>query len=399
MRIAILTQPLRYNYGGILQNFALQIGLQKMGHEVLTLDPKRCHYRQWQYFRYSLYFWWRVLIFGHTKVGEKVEKRRFVLFSMDYILRHSLFRKLDWEILKNKCKDNETLLLGRNTFPFINKHIRRQEYANLYEEVLPDSFDAFVVGSDQVWRVEYNSNFLNMFLDFTKGWSVRRIAYAASFGVDTWNVDAELTEQCKQLLKQFDFVSVRETSGVELCKDVFEVEAVHLLDPTLLLAKEEYISLLHLDRVPRSKGNLLVYILDYTDDKRKLIQQITNDCHLVPFRVNSDVEDYCLADISKRIQPPVEQWLRGFYDADYVITDSFHACVFSIIFGKPFVVYANNNRGNARFRSLLSQFSLTDCMVSSSEEFHGFSIYSKTTSEILNELREKSIGVLRSKLD
>lgn len=398
MRIAILTQPLRYNYGGILQNFALQIGLQKMGHEVLTLDPKRCHYRQWQYFRYSLYFWWRVLIFGHMKVGEKVEKRRFVLFSMDYILRHSLFRKLDWEILKNKCKDNETLLLGRNTFPFINKHIRRQEYANLYEEVLPDSFDAFVVGSDQVWRMEYNTNLPNMFLDFTEGWNVRRIAYAASFGLDTWNADAKLTKQCKQLLKQFDFVSVRESSGVKLCKGVFDIEAVHLLDPTMLLAKEEYMSLLHLDRVPQSKGNLLVYILDYTDDKRKLIQQITNDYNLVPFRVNSDVEDYKSADLSKRIQPPIEQWLRGFYDAEYVITDSFHACVFSIIFGKPFIVYANNTRGKARFESLLGQFSLLECMISSSAGFQGFCVYSKSVSEKIIELRGKSIEVLKRKL-
>ena len=397
MRVAILTQPLRYNYGGILQNYALQTVLRRMGHVVVTLDPKRYNYKWWQYLRYSLFLSWRNFVAGRTR-QKPLTKRHSFLFTVDYVLRHSLFRKKNVEILEDKETDKKTRLLGTHTFSFVNKHIRRKEYVDLSKEILPNTYDAFIVGSDQVWRSEYNTNLQDMFLGFTKGWDVRRIAYAASFGVSFWNCGAELTDQCKQSLKQFDFVSVRENSGIKLCKDIFEVDAVHLPDPTLLLTKEEYFSSLHLNRVSKSKGNLLVYILDYTDDKRKLIQRLANDYHLTPFRVNSDVEDYNLSDLNKRIQPPVEQWLRGFYDAEYVITDSFHACVFSIIFDKPFIVYTNGIRGNARFESLLDQFSLADCMISSSEEFHGFVPCKKSTSKTREELREKSIRLLEVKL-
>lgn len=397
MKIAILTQPLRYNYGGILQNYALQTVLQRMGHEVITLDPRRYYYGWWQHLRYSLFLSWSDYRSRHMN-GEPLDKRHFILFIINYFLRHSLFRKMNVEIFEKKKIDKVTRVLGKNTFTFVNKHIKRKEYSNLSEEIAPDTFDAFVVGSDQVWRPEYNANLLDMFLEFTKGWDVRRIAYSASFGVDFWNCEVTLTERCKQSLKQFDHVSVRESSGVKLCKEVFGENAIHLLDPTLLLTKEDYFSLLQLSRIPKSNGNLLVYFLDYTDDKKNLIQQITDEYQLVPFRVNSDVENYLLADIERRIQPPVEQWLRGFYDAEYVITDSFHACVFSIIFDKPFIVYTNEMRGNTRFESLLNQFSLADCMISSSEEFHGFIPCKKNTSQMLNKLREKSICLLWSML-
>lgn len=397
MRLAILTQPLRYNYGGILQNYALQTVLRRMGHEVVTLDPQRYYYSWWQHLRYSLFLSWSDFISRRTN-GEPLDKRCLFLFIINFFLRHSLFRKKNVEILEKKKTDKTIQILGKNTFSFVNKNISRKEYSNLSKEISPETYDAFVVGSDQVWRPEYNTNLADMFLEFTKEWDIRRIAYAASFGVDSWNCEATLTEKYKQSLKHFDFISVRESSGVKLCKEVFDVNALHLLDPTLLLTKEEYYSLLHLDRVPKSNGDLLVYILDYSDDKKNLIQRITDEYHLSPFRVNSDVENYLLADINRRIQPPVEQWLRGFYDAEYVITDSFHACVFSIIFDKPFIVYTNDKRGNARFESLLNQFSLADCMISSSEEFHAFIPCKKETSQTLNDLREKNMCLLESML-
>lgn len=397
MKIAILTQPLRYNYGGILQNYALQTVLRRMGHGVVTLDPKRYCYHWWQHMRYSVALSWRKYLSRRLN-GKPLAKDHSLLRVVNYLLRHSLFWRIKWDILDKKEDDNVTRILGKNTFTFVDRYINRKGYLKLEDVVSPRDYDAFVVGSDQVWRPEYNPNLPNMFLDFTKGWDVRRIAYAASFGVDSWSADADVTERCKQSLKQFDFVSVRESSGIKLCKDLFDVEAEHLLDPTLLLTKEDYFSLSHLDKVPKSKGNLLVYILDYNEDKKRLIQQIIDKYHLAPFRVNSDVEDYSIEDINKRIQPPIEQWLRGFYDADYVVTDSFHACVFSIIFGKPFVVYANNQRGTTRFESLLQQFSLTNCLVLTSEEFQEFGDYSPETSKKLDELREKSQNLLKKAL-
>lgn len=365
MRIAILTQALRYNYGGILQNFALQTVLRRMGHDVVTLDPHRYKYTKWQYV---------ILILRHC-VARYIKGYRHV------------------PILGEWMADKPTRMLGTNTFRFIDRYIRRKEYWDLAHDVKEGEYDAFVVGSDQVWRPEYNTNIGNMFLDFTKGWNVKRIAYAASFGVDAWAESEDITRYCKENLKQFDFISVREDSGVALCKEVFNVEATHVLDPTLLLSKEDYISLLKLDKVPKSKGNLLVYILDYTEDKRQLVERIAKQYDLVPFRVNSDYEDRS-ADLYTRIQPSVEQWVRGFYDARYVITDSFHACVFSIIFGRPFVAYGNGDRGMGRFLSLLEKLALKDCLIRDSNEFLGFYPFNLETASLLQEEIKRSKEIL-----
>ena len=84
----------------------------------------------------------------------------------------------------------------------------------------------------------------NAYLAFAKDWKqIKRIAYAASFGTDKWEYTLEETRECAALLKLFDAVSVREASAVQLCKNYFQIKAVHLLDPTLLLSKEDYLSL------------------------------------------------------------------------------------------------------------------------------------------------------------
>jgi hypothetical protein len=394
MRIAILTQPLRYNYGGILQNFALQTVLKRMGHEVITLDPQRYYYRWWQHPIYTFHILWDDFL-QHILKGRPLGKKFVFLYALQFLLCHLVFRNESWEILQKKKIDKERRFLGKYTFPFVDRYIKRRDYSELKNDVRPDDFDAFVVGSDQVWRPEYNTNIRNMFLNFTKGWSVKRIAYAASFGVDSWRESKETTEYCKDMLHQFDFVSVREDSGVNLCKEFFCVDATLVLDPTLLLTKEDYISLLEIDKVSQSKGDLLVYILDYTDDKNKLIRRVSKEYNLTPFRVNSDVEDYKLKDITKRIQPPIEQWIRGFYDAKIIVTDSFHACVFSIIFGKPFVAYINESRGTTRYKSLWHLLSLSGGLIVQSDEYSGVCMYSCDSKLKLESLRKEAIRLLK----
>lgn len=112
---------------------------------------------------------------------------------------------------------------------------------------------------------------------------------------------------------------------------------------------------------PKSKGNLLCYILDETEEKKALIKRIADEKGLKPFNVKSQSDDIN-SPVSERIQPPLEQWLRGFYDAEFVVTDSFHACVFSILFNKPFIVYGNIERGLSRFTSFLEIFGLKDVL-------------------------------------
>ncbi len=336
MKIGILTLPLHTNYGGILQAYALQTVLERIGHEVVVIDTPNV-------------------------------KSAPSLFTL---AKRLVKRLLGYRVgVFSEWKHNRVYpIISQHTQPFVDKYIHRR-VVNSPNELRANEFDAIIVGSDQVWRPKYYGKIEDAYLAFAKGWHIKRIAYAASFGTDDWEYTPEQTKTCGELLRMFDAVSVREASGVQLCKEHFGVEAQHVLDPTMLLAKEDYIRLVETADVPKSKGTLLNYILDDSPEKRALIEWVAKEKGLVPFRVNSRIEDHA-APLEERIQPPVEQWLRGFYDAEFVVTDSFHACVFSILFGKPFVVVGNKERGMARFESLLKMFGLEDRLVSSVEDYN-----------------------------
>lgn len=335
MRIGILTLPLNTNYGGILQAYALQTVLERMGHEVHVIEKKR-----------------HLLSIPIQKMPFCYGKR---------IVKNIIGRK--FPIFYEQKYNREQPIIRQNTDKFIKKYIHIAEYDD-FSDIKESEYDAIVVGSDQVWRPKYFglNQIENAYLKFAEGWNIKRIAYAASFGTDEWEYTPKQTEECGRLLRMFDVVSVREDSAVNLCKKHFGVEAQHVLDPTMLLVKEDYIKLFEAADTPKSNGNLLCYILDETEEKKALIKHIAAEKGLIPFNVKS-ISDDINSPLYERIQPPLEQWLRGFYDADFVITDSFHACVFSIIFNKPFIVYGNINRGLSRFISLLNMFGLTERIV------------------------------------
>lgn len=333
MRIAIITLPLHTNYGGILQAYALQTTLERMGHTVTLLEPKpkRLH---------------------HPLAMPLVYMRR--------ALRKYFFRD-DVEVFRSPVQRTR-----RYTDVFIKRYIHVKlvkEWEALYLK-----YDAFVVGSDQIWRPKFCYFLAHAFLDFTEGHAVKRIAYAASFGTEANEYTAQQIELCRPLAQRFDTISTREDSGVALCQELFGVKAVQMIDPTLLLSTSDYITLVQETDTPKSKGNLMVYVLDETQKITDSINTLAVGKGLTPFRTNSKVENYN-APIRERIQPPVEQWLQGFCDADFVITDSFHACVFSILFHKPFVCIGNEGRGSSRFTSLLKMFHLEHRLVSSLEDF------------------------------
>ena len=333
MRIGILTLSLGTNYGGILQAYALQTVLERMGHEVCVIDKRRKPLR--------LPLWKAPLVYG-KRVLKNLAGHSFPVF---------------YEQKANR----EEAIVRQNTDKFINRYIKSR-IVDDFSKLEESEFDAIVVGSDQVWRPKYFVDIENAYLKFAESWNIKRIAYAASFGTDEWEYTEQQTKECARLLGFFDTVSVRETSGVNLCREHFGVEARHVLDPTMLLRGEDYIRLFEVAHTPQSPGMLLCCILDETPEKSAWIERIAEERGLVPFRVNSRVEDRT-APVAERIQPPVEQWLRGFNDAEFVVTDSFHACVFSILFRKPFVVYGNVSRGMSRFASLLETFGLKERMV------------------------------------
>ena len=340
MRIGILTLPLHTNYGGILQAYDLQTVLERMGHEVVVFDtPNKCPLPP---------LWKLPLSFA----------KRILLKSMGRIDR----------IFIERYNNRVYPVITKEIQPFIDEKIHRKVFAN-FSKIGAREFDAIVVGSDQVWRSIYfvpmwlGFPIENAYLSFTKGWNLKRISYAASFGTDKWEYNEKQTLHSKKSLQMFDAVSVREENGVKLCKQYFDVDALHVLDPTMLLDANDYIELFKQKQTPKSKGNLLNYVLDETDEIESLIKKVASMKKMVPFAVNNPYEGDNTKPLNQRIKPSVEAWLRGFYDADFVITDSFHACVFSIIFKKQFIVIGNKERGMARFESLLKMFGLEERLV------------------------------------
>ncbi len=374
MKIGIYTQPLRYNYGGLLQAWALQTVLRRMGHDVVTFDP--CPYRRLSWKRKPIVYTKRIIkkLFRHSVVIKEEEK-----FNKEHDIKI------------------------QNLKPFIDANILRLEFCDV-RDIKVQNFDVLIVGSDQVWRPKYNRTYgrtiENAFFDFVGQWDGMRIAYAASFGTDEWEFTDGQTKCCGNLAKRFSAISVREQSGIALCEKYFGVSAKQVLDPTMLLDKCDYEEIINARNTSSPSGNLLCYILDETDFSDKLIKKISAEKGLISFRANSKVTNV-RANIEEKIQPPVEQWLRNFKEAEFIITDSFHACVFSIIFGKPFVVIGNEKRGISRYDSLFSMLSMKNHLIRSIDEFASTCSYSidKETYQRINNLKEYSLKYLMSSLN
>ena len=324
MKLGIFTQPLHNNYGGLLQCFALQTVLKRMGYDAVVVRRD----------------------YAKPKDSLKSRIKNIIKFCLGY---NSKYKRI-----------------GQHTQYFLNKYIQPHSQllitnSELKDYISKNHFDGYVVGSDQVWRPQYSPCITNYFLDFAENSDVRRVAYAASFGVDEWEFSADITPRCAQLAKKFDAVSVREVSAVGLCNEYLGVDARHVLDPTMLLEKEDYIVVVEAEKEPKSAGNLFCYVLDKADEKDEAIAKVAQSMCLTPFTCMPALNpsfDNLRKDIDACIFPPVTRWLRGFIDAEMVITDSFHGCAFSIIFNKPFWVIGNVARGMARFHSLLSIFGL-----------------------------------------
>ena len=328
MKIGIITLPFNTNYGGIVQGYAMQTVLRRLGHqaevvELLYRRPK-----------------WKVpLSFGKRVLKKLLIDRRTPIFP-----------------------DREMKAIRQHTNRFIYTEIKPR-VISAATRIRENDYQAYVVGSDQVWRYRFNQGMMRSevmpYLGFARDWKVGRYAYAASFGVDVWDYPAEYDNACFELARLFDAVSVREDTGVDLCREKLGVEAEHLLDPTMLLSETDYRRLVDKAGVKKSKGDLFCYILDPTPEKQDVIDRMAKLYDLRPFQVmpphKPHEHEY---PISERIVPPVEVWLRAFMDAEMVVTDSFHGCAFSINFEKPFVAIGNVERGLTRMESILRMFHL-----------------------------------------
>ena len=191
-----------------------------------------------------------------------------------------------------------------------------------------NNFDVFLVGSDQVWRPCYSPKLSNYFLDFCDDLHLKskRVAYAASFGVDEKEFTEEEVAICRPLAKRFDAMSVREDSGVELLRDYFNVDSEVVLDPTLLLDVNDYEYLIKNDGSTEAvlPSGVLAYILDMDESKEGVVEKVCNVFGSTPFyMMNNPTRAKSRLKNRTEFYPRVGDWLNSFKSADFVVTDSF----------------------------------------------------------------------------
>ena len=347
-----------------MQAYALQKVLRDMGHDVTTLRFKPLLYRApstlnlyWQTFRRFL---------SRLRGNKNIIRCNPTTESAYY-----------FEV----CRELERFIDTNIHYLRVDTPVDRKK--------LPE-FDLFLVGSDQVWRPVYSPFLPNFYLDFLGDSDAKRVAYAASFGVDVWETDEDTTQIIKPLAQRFDAISVREDSGIRLCKDYLGVDASVMPDPTLLLKKDNYLDLVNTQHLPpQEKPYIATYILDPCDDISRLTEQFSNENNLPLIKIGQF--NWTTGADS------VESWLNGIANAQYVITDSFHGTVFSLIFQKNFITFNNTNRGSSRFNSILTAFSLNDRLIEphTVETMVIDPIDYSRVSPVLATLREKGLAYLK----
>ena len=304
MKVGILTHPQGANYGGILQCYALCSYLRKLGHEPIVIQRVA---------NQSIFIW------------------RWIrsLLSAIHFSRYYHPKEVD---------------RLANIRPFILKYIPRTEPFDSYSKMNKISsvyaLDAVIVGSDQVWRHDYAMQFgYNYFLDFVPD-NVIKLSYAASFGLSEWQYSSQETKIIRNLLSRFSAISVREEEAISLLENNVGCNAIQLIDPTMLLTADDY------NQIASNRLEADNYIFVYWLGDKQLIQDEISAYKNHGYKV----VDINLKDNQEQIS--VEDWISYIKYADYVITDSFHGCVFSLIFNRPFKVEKNDSGGYGRIVSL-----------------------------------------------
>lgn len=325
MKIDIITLHRAQNYGSVLQAFALQKQIEKLGHQAYILD----YYPE----RYT-----NKGLLKRLKNKSSRFNNPLVLLIAKLLIYPSYLKK---GIQFNKFMDY--LNLEKPSFATNEEGMGRFTDA-----------DAYCAGSDQIWNSHWNEGVEKaLFLDFVPKGKLC-LSYAASIGLS--NIPANEIDETKLLLDKFEFLSLREDKGVELVRELGRTDAVQCLDPTLLMSKEEWS--LYADDSYKGKEYVLTYNLHHDPEIDKCAKAIASKYHLqirnISYNWHDIVRhghlDWC---------PTVEGFLGLIKNAKYVVADSFHATAFSIIFEKPFIVITPEV-ASSRLSSLLKMLELDD---------------------------------------
>ncbi len=264
---------------------------------------------------------------------------------------------------------------------------------------ISSKYSAIIVGSDQVWRQSMHSkpsDSYAYYLQFASD-NTLRISYAASFGIDYWEKSENQKKEntIKNSISKFNSISVRESSGVKICAEQFNMKAEHVLDPTLLVDKAFFEGIIE-DIKNEKNSHIVYYKLDITDT-------FTSKLNYFSTQENLSLENiYYKKELFFNKYIPVNLWLYKIKNSNLVITDSFHCVCFSIIFNKDFLCIKNKRRGESRLYSLLGILNLESKLIDENELDYHLKNYSKIDYAIINETlnskKELSLQFLKKSL-
>lgn len=360
MKISVVTLHAVINYGSALQSYATQKIFESLGLETEIID-----YRREAIIQKSIN---QIL---KDKTMSNIMKLKYVLIYPSTRKGRRIFDKF----------------LETN----INQTARRYTYDDDFEKY-PIEADIYCTGSDQVWNSGWHNGTPKPFyLSFVPE-GKKKIAFSASFGkekLEEWE-----KPEVKELLSSYDAISIRETSGIQIAKELGFENAVHILDPTMILEPKYWYELSE-ERLVKEKY-VLVYQLCNNAEFDKYAVTFAKKKGLKLIRMCTRYDQ--LRKVGRGIVlPPVEGFLQLIRHADYVLTDSFHCTAFSITFHKRFVGFYPNAYGS-RLESIVKMTGLEERLIT---DYSNFDIadspidYNKVDA-IIQEKRNDGMEFLRN---
>lgn len=363
-KASILSFQFADNFGGVLQVFALSETLKKMNLDVEIIDfrPKTLIEP------YTL----RLNFFDSLKIRGL---RRTI---REYIKRIVFFKK------------NYKRIQNFNAFRRDYLNLSHNEYSNSKEIInTQEKFDYYFVGSDQVWNPKFFKNTGHTyFLDYADSKGIK-IAYAASIAESIEDEDKLIFER---ELKNFDFISVREKSGKRIISQLTDKAITVTLDPTLLLTKDEWSTLINSD------NNFDRYILVYDLVKDDRIITLANiiakelNCKIVTYSNGKGYDNWYFSFVTHN---PTD-FINLYKEAEFVLTSSFHGTAFALIFEKQFYTIPHPTRGS-RMIDLLCSLNLEDRLINTTDLSHDniSQIDYEAVNSQLNSMKEQSIQFIK----
>lgn len=320
MKIKTITCHDVYNVGASLQAYALAEYLRQLGHDVEIINYKPDYLSN----HYSL---WGI---GNPRYGRPILRELYLLAKLPGRLK-----------AKYGKRKKEFDMFTKNMLPVTD--VRYASNGEL-KKALPEA-DVYFAGSDQIWNTFFrNGKDPAFYLDFVPQDKVKA-SYAASFATES--VPEEWQGQIKEWLSKLDYVSVRESSGVELAKKLGITDAVQVLDPVFLLSDGDWLRIAK--QLPLEEPYLLLYDFDRNPEIQKYVKRLAEKNHWKIYSIlGCDYADRCFN------QEGPAAFLSLIYNAEFVVSNSFHATAFSLIFHKQFAVFNRNEKINTRMQDLLA---------------------------------------------